>query len=120
MHEYSIISALIEQCEEIAIQNRAYKIDEITISVGERSGVEIELLKNAFDTFAMESIICSGAKIIIERQEVVLECAKCGKQTSAKEMQYSKCQHCSSTQVEIIKGRDIMLMRLNMLENQTT
>lgn len=116
MHEYSIVAALIEQCESIAKQNNATKIDEITLSVGERSGVEIELLKRAFEAFAEESTICSGAKLIIERQEVLLECKKCGKQTSAQNLKYSQCAHCQSDEVEIIKGRDIVLMRLNMLE----
>lgn len=116
MHEYSIISALLEQCEELANQHNASKIDEIIVSVGKRSGVEVALLKSAFETFAKDSTICSEAKLIVEIQEVILECAKCGKQTSAQHLQYSKCAHCQSDEVSIIKGRDIMLMRVNMLQ----
>ncbi len=116
MHEYSIISALLEQCENLAREHNASKIDEIIISVGKRSGVEIELLKSAFETFSQESAICSSAKLVLEIQEVILQCAKCGKQTSAQHLQYSKCPHCQSDEVSIIKGRDIMLMRINMLQ----
>lgn len=49
MHEFSVVSSLIESCEEIAQHNQAEKILAIHLDIGERSGVNVALLKSAFE-----------------------------------------------------------------------
>lgn len=48
MHEYSIVGALIEQCEQHARDNNADKVTRVAIKVGILSGVEPALLETAF------------------------------------------------------------------------
>ncbi len=55
MHEYSIVSSLIEQCEQHAREQHSTKITRVAIKVGVLSGVEPELLKTAFETFKLEA-----------------------------------------------------------------
>lgn len=67
MHEYSIVGALIEQCEEQAIANDANKVTRVAIKVGILSGVEPALLRTAFETFKLEGI-CHDAVLEITEQ----------------------------------------------------
>ncbi|MDE6886247.1 MAG: hydrogenase/urease nickel incorporation protein HypA [Helicobacteraceae bacterium] len=114
MHEYSIISDLVLLSEENASANNASKIFKITIEVGERSGVEVELLKSAFEAFKGESEFCKNAILEIKRQEVILECKNCLAKFSAKSLEYGICTFCNSNNVDIVKGRELNLLRLEM------
>ena len=51
MHEYSIVQALLEQCEHYAEENDAEKITKVVVKIGKLSGVEPHLLEVAFETF---------------------------------------------------------------------
>lgn len=68
MHEYSIVQALLDQCEHYAKENHAETITKIVIKIGQFSGVEPYLLETAFDAFK-EMTICSQAEFIITVDE---------------------------------------------------
>lgn len=68
MHEYSIVQALLDQCEHYAKENDAEIVTKVTVKIGKFSGVEPYLLETAFDTFK-ETTICSQAEFIITVDE---------------------------------------------------
>ncbi|MGD9653737.1 MAG: hydrogenase/urease maturation nickel metallochaperone HypA, partial [Sulfuricurvum sp.] len=47
MHEYSIVQALLTQCEDIAKENEAESVTKIVVKIGKMSGVEPHLLEIA-------------------------------------------------------------------------
>ena len=47
MHEYSVVQALLNQCEEVAAQNNASKITKVITKIGVMSGIETHLLQTA-------------------------------------------------------------------------
>jgi len=112
MHEYSIVQALLNQCESIAKENEAKKVIKVVIKIGVMSGVEIHLLKTAFDTFK-EGSICDGAELIINHQKIKLHCNECGAEYEIDEINY-KCIECESLNVKVIDGEDMYLMSLEM------
>ena len=112
MHEYSIVQALINQCEDVAIKNRASKINKVVCKIGVMSGVEVHLLKIAFDTFK-EGTMCNDAKLIINEQDLKLECKDCGNIFETKEIRYY-CPKCESLRVKVLDGEDMYLMSLEM------
>jgi hydrogenase nickel insertion protein HypA len=112
MHEYSIVQALIQQCEDIAKENDVTKVVKVFIKIGVMSGVEIHLLETAFDTFK-EKTVCDKAKLEINHQKVKLHCQECEAQYEVDEMDY-KCIKCESLNVKIIDGEDMYLMSLEM------
>ncbi|MGS0680722.1 hydrogenase maturation nickel metallochaperone HypA/HybF [Shewanella sp. 125m-7] len=112
MHEYSIVTALIEQCEQHAIANDATKITQVVIKLGVLSGVEPELLKTAFETFKLEGI-CRDASLIMNIQPLVISCATCGGHTEH-EQRNVMCSHCQSTNTTVLDGEDMMLMQLEL------
>ncbi len=119
MHEYSVINALIEQCEEYARDNNAYRIDEIVISIGQRSGIDSALLESAFETFKEESPLCQTATLHIQQQKITLKCHTCQSEFEPNEMQYSICTKCGSNNVTIVNGQDMMLLSLSMQSHDT-
>ncbi|BBG66379.1 [NiFe] hydrogenase nickel incorporation protein HypA [Hydrogenimonas sp.] len=112
MHEYSIVQALLDQCEEHARTNEAEKITRIEVKIGVLSGVEPHLLETAFNTFK-ERTICDSAEFVIQIQPVVIFCSECSKESVLSEHDYS-CPRCGSALVRIIDGEDMFLMRLEM------
>jgi hydrogenase nickel insertion protein HypA len=112
MHEYSIVQALLNQCEDIAKENSAKKITKVITKIGVMSGVETHLLKVAFDTFK-EGSICDGAEFVINIQKLKLRCRKCRCEYEVDEINY-KCKECEHLGMDTIDGEDMYLMSLEM------
>ncbi len=112
MHEYSIVQALLTQCEEHAASNDATRITRIEVKIGRLSGVEPHLLHMAFDTFK-EQTVCDGAELVLEIQSVVITCKACNAVTTLEELHY-RCSQCGSLEVEMSEGDGMYLMRLEM------
>ena len=114
MHEYSVVTALLEQCDTYAASENAVAIDEVVVGIGERSGIEPTLLQSAFKMFREESQYAKKARLHIHIHPVVLECVACGVQNEPKQKNYALCVVCGSRNVRIIQGRDMVLLRLEM------
>lgn len=69
MHEYSIVQALIEQCETLAVQHQASEIQRVDVSLGRYSGVEPYLLATAFEAFKETSAVCQTAKLTLRQAD---------------------------------------------------
>ncbi|MCL1144552.1 hydrogenase maturation nickel metallochaperone HypA [Shewanella marinintestina] len=112
MHEYSIVTALIEQCEQLAAKNNATAITRVEIKLGILSGVEPGLLSTAFDTFKLEGI-CRNSELIMQIQPLLVACNDCNKQTLHNE-RCVICSHCHSSNTNVLDGEDMMLMQLEL------
>jgi len=112
MHEYSIVQALLTQCEDIARENEAESVSKIVVKIGKMSGVEPHLLEIAFNTFK-EKTVCDGADFVMNVQPLVIECKQCGTSTELDKIYY-KCPACESLDVKVIDGEDMFLMSLEM------
>ncbi len=112
MHEYSIVQALLTQCEDIARENEAESVTKVVVKIGKMSGVEPHLLAMAFDTFK-EKTICDGADFVLNVQPLTIECNHCKTITELNKIYY-KCPQCDSLDVTVIDGEDMFLMTLEM------
>ena len=112
MHEYSIVQALLTQCEELAQQNDAQSVQKVVVKIGKMSGVEPHLLEVAFNTFK-EKTVCDGADFVMTIQPLTIECNECSVVTELDEIYY-KCPSCNSLDVRVIDGEDMFLMSLEM------
>lgn len=111
MHELSIIVDLINLCEKNAIKNNAKICEKIIIKVGKLSGVEPHLLENAFEFYKQTSQICKNAKLEIIHQSVIAKCQDCGNEAEILDYNFY-CKKCTSTNLKIIDGEDMYLMKL--------
>ncbi|WP_394202001.1 hydrogenase maturation nickel metallochaperone HypA [Shewanella waksmanii] len=112
MHEYSIVSALLEQCHQHAVENQATKITKVVVKIGVLSGVETSLFATAFETFKLEG--CTyDAELVIEQQPIIVRCVQCHQEQQVAERSV-KCPHCNSFNTHIIAGEEMLLMQLEM------
>jgi hydrogenase nickel incorporation protein HypA/HybF len=73
MHEYSIVQSLFDQIRETARARGAVAVHRVTIQIGEIAGVEVELLRTAYDLFR-ERTICEHAPLEVETVAVRWAC----------------------------------------------
>ncbi len=112
MHEYSIVQALLDQCDGIARENSAEKVTKVVIKIGVLSGVEADLLQTAYDTFR-EGTVCAEAELQIDKQQVKLHCNGCSEEFEIDDFSCA-CVACGGTDVRVIDGEEMYLMSLEM------
>ena len=77
MHEYSIVQALFEQIEQTARANAARSVRRVRIRIGAAAGVDVTLLRTAYDTFR-EGTICADAPLTVDEVAATWRCPGCG------------------------------------------
>ena len=112
MHEFSIVNALLDMCEQNAKEHDMAHITKVEIKIGKLSGVEPHLLESAFNTFK-EGTMCENAQLQMHLQDVILACASCH-QESIIEKNTFECPLCHSSDCSVIDGEEMYLMHLEM------
>ena len=71
MHELSVCLSLLEQVQAIAAERGASQVTRIELKVGPLSGVEAELLRNAWP-LASANTIAVDAEFVIDETGIVV------------------------------------------------
>jgi hydrogenase nickel incorporation protein HypA/HybF len=112
MHELSICQALMNQVKSIAAENSAGNVVTIVIGIGPLSGVEAELLKNAYP-LASAGTVAEHARLIIEPLPIRVRCNSCNRESSVSPNKLV-CQHCGDWQTTLISGDELLLMSVEL------
>jgi hydrogenase nickel incorporation protein HypA/HybF len=108
MHEYSIVSALVDRVQREADRHPGAIVRRLHLKIGELAGVEIELLRTAFDTFR-PTTVCGVCELAIDRVAARWGCPKCGN-AIAPPVRCSKCD----TAARLASGDEIILERIEL------
>jgi hydrogenase nickel incorporation protein HypA/HybF len=112
MHELSVCQQVLSQASQIARQRGATCIERIVVAAGPLSGVEPDLLLQAFSV-ARAGTLASGATLEIERGGVVVRCRSCRTESDVPANRLL-CSQCGNWQVDVIQGEDLLLMSLDL------
>jgi hydrogenase nickel incorporation protein HypA/HybF len=112
MHELAICQSLMEQVESIAHEREAKCVTSITIGIGPLSGVEFQLLKNAYP-IASAGTVAEDAELIIEHLPIKVRCNQCGTESDALPNKLT-CKQCGDWRTTLISGDEMMLMSLEL------
>lgn len=112
MHELAICQSLMEQVESIANERDAKCVTSITIGIGPLSGVEFQLLKNAYP-IASAGTVAEDAELIIEHLPIRVRCNQCGTESDALPNKLT-CKQCGDWRTTLISGDEMMLMSLEL------
>ena len=112
MHELAICQSLMGQVEHIARERDAQSVSLIIIGVGPLSGVEAELLKNAY-TIARAGTVAASAELIVEYLPVRVKCNQCGSESEALPNKLV-CKQCGDWRTSLISGDELMLMSVEL------
>ena len=110
MHEYSIVASLIDRVQQEAVLHGGTRVHRLHVKIGELSGVELDLLKTAFDTFC-ERTICEGAELTIDSVVAVWACPRCERVIVRGAV--LRCDTCGRP-ARMIHGDEIILERIEM------
>ncbi len=93
-----------------ADKNEAKKVTEISILVGEMTGVVPESLEFCFDSLS-KGTKAQGAKLVLKHIPLVARCLDCGNETKIERYNFT-CPNCKSLRMEIVSGRELRVESL--------
>ena len=112
MHELSVCMSLLEQVAAIAQERAATNVTRIELNIGPLSGVEAELLRNAYP-IAAAGTVAENAELIIHGAEIVVSCSQCGAESSAVANRLI-CGECGDFRTRVVSGDEMILKSLEL------
>ena len=112
MHELSVCQALLRQLEDIARQQRATQITQVVIKIGALSGVEPELLRQAYP-IASAGTVADQAELILEVAPIRVHCRTCGEDSIASANRLL-CAACGDYHTELLSGDELLLSHVEL------
>ncbi len=112
MHELAICQSLMDQVEAIASERNALCVTSIVIGIGPLSGVEAQLLKNAYP-LASAGTIAEHAELVIEHLPVRVKCTQCDSESDALPNKLI-CKQCGDWRTTLISGDEMMLLSVEL------
>ena len=110
MHEYGIVQSLLQRVEEEASRRGGTAVHRIRLRLGELSGVETDLLREAYRVFRQRSV-CAEAELDIVGAEASWECGRCGREVPRGSRLW--CTDCDAP-ARLASGDEIVLERIEM------
>ena len=110
MHELSVCLSLLRQLQGIASEQRAKRITRIELGIGPLSGVEADLLRNAWP-IASAGTLAVDADLVIEQTGIVVRCRSCEAETNASANRLV-CGQCGDFQTVLVSGDEMILQRV--------
>ena len=112
MHELSVCQALVRQLEEIAQHECAARITKVTVRIGPLSGVEAQLLRQAYP-IASAGSVAAGAELVLETQPIRVLCESCGAESDAAANRLL-CGACGDYHTRMLSGDELLLAQVEL------
>ena len=114
MHELGIVVHVIKQVEELAKKNNVKEVKELTLEVGEVSGVVKQYFVEAFEWSKKKTEYMKDCKLNYVVIQVITYCENCQKTYST--TQYGKtCPFCGSGNTYLVVGRDVAIKDIKVI-----
>jgi hydrogenase nickel incorporation protein HypA/HybF len=110
VHEYSLIQALLDRVAREAAARSATKVHRLWLRIGEVSGVEVGLLRTAYE-MCRERTICEGAALEVRQDAARWACPRCEAEIPRGERLV--CGACGVA-ARLASGDEIVLDRIEM------
>ena len=110
MHEYSLISSLLERVVSEAAARDAMCVRKVRLVVGEHAGVEVDLLRWAFGVLR-ENTCCADADLEVVSVPARWACSRCSTEVPAGGELV--CPDCHAPAV-LVAGRELVLERIEL------
>ncbi len=116
MHELAVCQGLMDQVEQIAARENAERVMLIRLRIGPLSGVEPQLLSDAFPIAAAGSV-AADAELVIENQDIRVRCLSCGAETDASANRLL-CGACGDYRTQLLSGDELLLTSVELERRQ--
>lgn len=112
MHELSVCRGMLNQMRAIAAEHGARAVTGVTVQVGPLSGVEPELLVQAF-AIASAGGIADGAELKVDALPIRVHCETCGAETDAA-VNRLLCGACGDWHTRLVSGDELLLASVEL------
>jgi hydrogenase nickel incorporation protein HypA/HybF len=110
MHEYSIVQSLVDSVDAAVKQTPNASVLRVRIEIGDLSGVDLDLLKTAFDTFR-DGTCCASAELLIDLVSTQWVCPLCDRPIAGGAV--LQCPSCNEP-ARLAAGDEILLRQIEM------
>lgn len=112
MHELSVCQSILQQIEGVVAENGAIGVHRVLVQIGPLSGVEAELLAQAFP-IAIAGTVADGAELVMETLPIRVRCKSCGAESEARANRLI-CGDCGDWHTTLISGDEMLLASLEL------
>lgn len=112
MHELSVCQSMLGQIEEIAREHAAHTVSRVKVQIGPLSGVEPQLLAQAFP-LAVAGTIAEGASLELENLPIRVHCRQCGADSDAQANRLV-CGTCGHWDTQLLSGDEMLLASVEL------
>lgn len=114
MHELGLVVHVIKQVEELAKKNNVKEVKELTLEVGEVSGVVKQYFVEAFEWSKKKTEYMKDCKLNYITIQGITYCENCQKTYST--TQYGKtCPFCGSGNTYLVVGREVSIKDIKVI-----
>jgi hydrogenase nickel incorporation protein HypA/HybF len=114
MHELSIAMSIVEGAQEEAARHGC-RVTAVHLRLGQLSGVDKDALLFAYG-LACEDTPLAGSRLLIEEIPVMVFCPHCAAKRKLPSIQSFSCPACGALTADLIEGRELELVALELGE----
>jgi hydrogenase nickel incorporation protein HypA/HybF len=104
----------LQEVARIAADRRAAAVTDIHLGIGPLSGVEADLMRDAFP-IAAAGTVASAASLHLRRTDVRVRCTACGAESSAVPNRLV-CASCNDWRTTLVSGDELLLERVELTQ----
>ena len=107
MHELPVTESILKIVLKHADKNNVRQVMAIHLRIGKLSDLEDDWIQRYFD-YLSKGTVAQGAKLIIERTPIILQCTSCNTSYEADMATIGDavCPACGQTESTLISGRE--------------
>jgi len=114
MHELGIVFYIIKDVKQVAEENNATHINQVTLNLGEVSGVVSELLTDCWQWAVKKEPLMTDCELKIITLPAITYCEDCHKEYPT--VQHGKtCPHCGSTHTYLKTGNEVEIKDISIV-----
>lgn len=114
MHEISMISAVVDQINIEKVKQSFDRVLSIQFRIGRLSGVDVSCIEFCFSEVTRGTCL-QGSKLLIEEQDIKLQCKDCNFMTLTSDSSILICESCNSNNIEILAGKSFEIMDIEVI-----
>ena len=114
MHELGLVVHVVKQVEELCVKNNATECKEVTLEVGEVSGVVKEYFLDAFNWYIKRTEHMKNCKLNYITIQAITYCEDC-KRTYPTVEYCKECPYCHSPHTYLTTGKDVMIKDIKVV-----
>lgn len=107
MHEFSLMTSVLDAVEISAKEHKAQKVVEVRLVIGEMAEVLDDAMDFAFEALTPGTIV-EGARLIMTKVVPKSRCIACGREFEHDRFHFA-CPACDSLATELLAGKELYI-----------